>query len=50
MKSNLEFFLCIGISLAVFKRVGKVPLVKERFSEMSLLSIFKILLGYCIVQ
>ena len=51
MKFDLESFLWIGITLAVFKRVGKVPVVKERLnksvscSEMSFLSIFKTLLG-----
>ena len=48
MKFDLESFLWIGITLAVFKRVGKVPVVKERLnksascSEISFLSIFKI--------
>ena len=43
MKSNLESFLCIGITLAVLKRVGELPVVKEklnksdRCSEMSYL-------------
>ena len=51
MKFDLESFLWIGITLAVFKRVGKVPVVKERLnksascSEISFLSIFKTLLG-----
>ena len=51
MKSNSESFLCIGITLPVLKRVGKVPVVKEklnksaRYSEMSFLSIFKTFLG-----
>ena len=41
----------MGITLPVLKRVGKVPVVKEkshksaRCSEMSFLSIFKTLLG-----
>ena len=51
MKFDLESFLWIGITLAVFKRVRKVPVVKERLnksascSEISFLSIFKTLLG-----
>ena len=51
MKSNLQSFLWIGITLAIFKRAGEMPVVKERLnksascSEMSFLSIFKILLG-----
>ena len=51
MQFDLESFLWIGITLAVFKRVGKVPAVKERLnqsvscSEMSFLSTFKTLLG-----
>ena len=51
MKFDLESFLWIGIILAVFKRVGKVPVVKERLnksascSEISFLSSFKTLLG-----
>ena len=51
MKFDLEFFLWTGITLAVFKRVGKVPVVKERLnksassSEISFFSIFKTLLG-----
>ena len=51
MKFDLESFLWIGITLLVFKRVGKVPIVKERLNksascpEMSFLSIFKTLLG-----
>ena len=51
VKFDLESFLWIGITLAIFKRVGKVPVVKERLhksascSEMSFLSIFKTLLG-----
>ena len=51
MKFDLESFLWIRITLAVFKRFGKVPVVKERLkksasrSEMSFLSVLKILLG-----
>ena len=51
MKFDLESFLWIRITLAVFKRVGKVPVVKERLnksassSEISFFSIFKTLLG-----
>ena len=51
MKFDLVSFLWIGVTLAVFKGVGKVPVVKERLSksascsEMSFLSIFKTLLG-----
>ena len=51
MKFDLESFLWIGITLAVFKRVGKVSVVKERLnksascSEISFLRIFKTLLG-----
>ena len=51
MKFDLESFLWIGITLAVFKRVRKVPVVKEKLnksascSELSFLSIFKTLLG-----
>ena len=51
MKSNLEYFLWIGITLAVYERAGKVPVVKERLnktescSKMSFLSKFKTLLG-----
>ena len=51
MKFDLESLSWIGTTLAVFKRVGKVPVVKERLnkpassSEMSLLRIFKTLLG-----
>ena len=50
MKFDLESFLWIGLTLAVFKRVGKVPVVKERLnksascSEISFLSIFNTLL------
>ena len=33
VKFDLEFFLWIGITLAVFKRFGKVPVVKERLSQ-----------------
>ena len=49
MKFDLESLSWIGTTLAVFKRVGKVPVVKERLnkpassSEMSLLRIFKTL-------
>ena len=51
MKFDLQSVLWIGITLAVFKRVGKVPVVKQRlnksasYSEMSFLSTFKTLLG-----
>ena len=51
MKFDLETFLWIGITLAVFNRVGKVSVVEERLnkssncSEMLFLSIFKTLLG-----
>ena len=56
VKFNFESFLWIGISLAVIKRVGKAPVVKERLnksaccSEMSFLSIFKTYLEHCMVQ
>ena len=51
MKFDLESFLWIGITLAVFRRFGKVPVVKEKLnksascSEISFFSIFKTLLG-----
>ena len=51
MKFDLESFLWIGITLAVVKRVGTEPVVKERLnksascSEKLFLSIFKTLLG-----
>ena len=51
MKFDLKSFLWIGTTLAVFKRVGKVPVVKEMLnksascSEISFLSIIKTLLG-----
>ena len=51
MKSNLESFLWISITLAVYERAGKVLIVKERLnksascSKMSFLSKFKTLLG-----
>ena len=51
MKFDLQSVLWIGITLAVFKRVGKVPVVKQRlnksasYSEMSFLSTFETLLG-----
>ena len=49
MKFDLKSFLWIGTTLAVFKRVGKVPVVKEMLnksascSEISFLSIIKTL-------
>ena len=51
MKSNLESFLWISITLAVYERAGKVLIVKKRLnksascSKMSFLSKFKTLLG-----
>ena len=51
MKFDLEIFSWTGITLAVFERVGKVPVVKEKlnkwasYSEISFSSIFKTLLG-----
>ena len=51
MKSNLKSILWMGITSAIFKRVGKVPVIKERLSKsascskVSFLSTFKILLG-----
>ena len=51
MKFDLESFLWIGITLVVFRRFGKVPVVKEKLnksascSEISFFSIFKTLLG-----
>ena len=51
IKFDLETFIWIGITVAVFKRVGKVSVVKERLnksgscSEMRFLSIFKTLFG-----
>ena len=51
MKSNLKSILWMGITSAVFKRVRKVPVVKEKLSKsascskMSFLSTFKTLLG-----
>ena len=51
MKLDSKSFLWIGTTLAVFKRVGKVPVVKEMLnksascSEISFLSIIKTLLG-----
>ena len=33
MKSNLESFSWIGITLAVFTRVVKVPVVKEKLNK-----------------
>ena len=33
MKFDLEPFLCIGITLAVLKIVGKMPVVKERLNK-----------------
>ena len=50
VKSNLQSFLWIGITLALFKRAGKVSIVKERlnklvsYSEISFSYIFKTLL------
>ena len=50
MKSNLESFLWITITLAVYERAGKVLIVKERLnksvscSKISFLSKFKTLL------
>ena len=55
MKSNLESFLWISITLAVYERAGKVLIVKERLnksascSKMSFLSKFKTLLGILIL-
>ena len=45
MKFDLESFLWIWITLAVFRRIGKVSVVKEKCLEMSFSSIFKTLLG-----
>ena len=52
MRFDLESFLWTEITLAVFKRVGKVPVLKERLNKSAscleillFLSIFKTLLG-----
>ena len=33
VKSNLESFLWIGITLAVLQRVGKVPVLNEKLNS-----------------
>ena len=51
MQSNLDSFLWIWMTLAVFNRVGKLPVVNERlnktasWSEISFLSSFNTLVG-----
>ena len=52
MKSNLESFLWISITLAVYERAGKVLIVKERLNKSascSKMSFFKTLLGILIL-